>query len=188
MNYFRKTYAFLKKDTWQSWIVSLILIFVGIKWIFFPILTLATGSPLPLVVVESCSMYHESNFDEWWSRNSVWYESKNITKTDFESFSFKSGLSKGDIILVLGKPQYNLGNIIIYNSVTQYPIIHRIISLNPIETKGDHNSDQLPYNIEKNIQKPSILGKASTRIPYLGWIKLIFYEPLKSPEERGFCK
>jgi len=188
MNYFKKAYDFLKEDSWQSWIVSLILIFIVIKWIFFPLLTLATGSPLPLVVVESCSMYHESDFNEWWSRNAVWYESRNISKTDFESFSFKSGLNKGDIILVLGKPQYIKGDIIIYNSVTQYPIIHRIVSLNPTETKGDHNSDQLPYNMEKNIPQENIIGKSVARIPYLGWIKLIFYEPLKSQEERGFCK
>ena len=96
MNYFRKTIDFLKEDSWQSWIVSLILIFIVIKWIFFPLLTIVTGSPLPLVVVESCSMYHESDFNEWWSRNAVWYESRNISKTDFESFSFKSGLNKGD--------------------------------------------------------------------------------------------
>ena len=82
MNQIKKFWNFLKKDTWQSWIVSIILIIVFIKFIFFPVLSLLTGSPLPLVVIESCSMYHESNFEEWWSKNSEWYNGKDISKQE----------------------------------------------------------------------------------------------------------
>ncbi|MDO8508723.1 MAG: hypothetical protein Q7S27_03505 [Nanoarchaeota archaeon] len=181
----KKFWEFLKKDTWQSWIVSIILIIIFIKLIFFPLLSFLTQSPLPLVVVESCSMYHESSFNEWWERNSEWYESKDITKENFASFSFKNGLNKGDIILVTGKNKYSEGDIIIFTAPTQHPIIHRIISTDPISTKGDHNSDQL--SIEKSIQQANILGKSTLKIPLLGWIKLIFFEPFRSKNERGLC-
>ncbi len=182
----KKFWNFLKKDTWQSWIVSIILIISFIKLIFFPILSFATGSSLPLVVVESCSMYHESNFEEWWSKNEEWYNGRGINKAEFESFSFEGGLNKGDIIFVIGKAEYNIGDIIIYTSSTKHPLIHRIISKDPIQTKGDHNSNQL--SIEKDISNSAILGKSALRIPLLGWIKLIFFEPFRAANERGLCQ
>lgn len=185
-NIIKDFWAFLKEDSWQSWLVSIILIVVGIKFIFFPLMALITGTALPLVVVESCSMYHESSFDEWWNQNSVWYESKGIMQSEFKDFSFKNGLNKGDIILVWGYSNYNIGDIMIFNAPTKYPIIHRIISLEPLSTKGDHNVGQIE-GIEKDIKENAIIGKAIAKIPYLGWVKLIFFEPFKSREQRGFC-
>jgi len=182
----KKFYRFLKQDTWQSWIVSLVLIVIIIKFIFFPLLSFVTSSPLPLVVVESCSMYHESGFDPWWESNSAYYESFEITKDQFLSFPFKNGLNKGDIILVIGKKEYNKGDIIIFKAKATNPIIHRIITLNQISTKGDHNSGQL--EMEKDIPEESIIGKSLVRIPLIGWLKLIFFEPLRPREQRGFCK
>ncbi len=173
-NNLKKFWEFLKADTWQSWIVSIILIILFIKFILFPSLSLITGSPLPLVVIESCSMYHESGFEDWWGKNSQWYESKGISKSDFESFSFSNGLNKGDIMFVIGKENYKIGDIIIFTASAKYPLIHRIISANPIATKGDHNSDQL--DIEREISKNAILGKSVVKIPFLGWVKLIFFE------------
>ncbi len=181
----KKFWAFLKKDTWQSWLVSLILIVILIKFIFFPLLSFLTGSPLPLVVVESCSMYHEASFDSWWQSNEAWYKSKNVTLSNFESYPLKNGLNKGDIIFVLGQKAYKKGDIIIFNSQTTNPIIHRLISVSPYATKGDHNSDQLP--IEKEISPNQIIGKGVFKIPLLGWIKLIFFEPFRD-SGRGFCK
>ena len=184
--YIKKLWNFLKKDTWQSWLVSIILIIIFIKFIFFPTLSFLTGSELPLVVVESCSMYHESSFEEWWDKNEAWYKLENIEKSDFESFGFKNGLNKGDIIFVIGKKEYKIGDIIIFTAPTKHPLIHRIVTQNPASTKGDHNTNQL--SIERDISKDSILGKAAFRIPLLGWIKLIFFEPFRAANERGFCK
>src|SRR3972149_2052785 len=115
-----KITGYLKKDTWDSWLVSLVLVFVFIKFIFFPLLSLVTGSPLPLVVVESCSMYHETNFDSWWDKNSAWYEQKGISKSDFLEYNFKNGLNKGDIILTWGYSTPKKGDIIIFNAQTTY--------------------------------------------------------------------
>jgi len=182
----KRAWEYLKKDTWDSWLVSLVLVFLIIKFIFFPLLSLVTGSPLPLVVVESCSMYHDASFDDWWFQNGAWYEQSKISESDFLSYPFKEGLNKGDIILVWGRSSYEKGEIIIFNAQTTYPLIHRIISSEPIETKGDHNLGQLP--IEKNIQEDAIMGKAVVRIPLLGWLKLIFFEPFKPQNQRGLCK
>ena len=90
-------WKFLKQDTWQSWLVSLILAFLIIKFVFFPGLSLVMDTPLPLVVVESCSMYHRLDFDSWWEQNKEWYENKKISGEGFEAYAFKNGLSKGDI-------------------------------------------------------------------------------------------
>ena len=185
-NQLKKFWHFLKQDTWQSWLISIILIIIFIKLILFPALSLITSTPLPLVVVESCSMYHESNFEDWWTKNQAWYESVKITKTDFESFSFKNGLNKGDIIFVLGRNNYKIGDIIIFEAQAKYPLIHRIIERDPTSTKGDHNTQQL--SIEQDIKNEAILGKAVLKIPLLGWIKLIFFEPFRPEQQRGLCK
>src|SRR3989338_10718195 len=141
MNYLKIFWKFLQKDTWQSWAVSLILLIIIIKFILFPTLAFITATPLPLVVVESCSMYHDSNFNSWWFANSAWYEAKGIEKEDFEEFPFQDGLNKGDIIFVWGRGEAELGDIIIFeprSSTAKYPIIHRIVTENPRGTKGDN--------------------------------------------------
>ncbi len=188
-NFLKRFWLFLKKDTWQSWIVSLILAFVFIKFIFFPGLSFVMGTPLPLVVVESCSMYHSENFNKWWESNADWYLSRGIEKDDFEDYSFKNGLNKGDIILVKGDDEYDKGDIIIFNSVYRFPVIHRVVKTEPYGTKGDNgrtNYDQLPH--EKEIDDDKVLGKAAARLPGLGWVKLIFFEGAREEGQRGFCK
>ena len=146
-NVARKLMDFLKEDSWQSWIVSLILLVILIRFVFFPLLSLVTNGPLPLVVIESCSMYHEYDLKEWWSLNEDWYSSKNITEKKFESFSFKNGLNKGDVIFVWSRSEPELGDVVIFEpnpeASAQHPIIHRIISTAPYATKGDHNFQQL---------------------------------------------
>jgi signal peptidase I len=188
VDWWKKFWKFLKKDTWQSWIVSLILAFIIIKLIFFPGLSFVMGTSLPLVVVESCSMYHEAGFEKWWESNFAWYERKGITKEEFKKFSFKNGLNKGDIILVSGRGEYKTGDIIIFDSSYRYPLIHRVVDEDPLGTKGDNgktNSNQLPQ--EKEINPEQVLGKSFLRIPGLGWAKLIFFEGTRTTG-KGFCK
>jgi len=198
-NFLVRFWKFLQEDSWQSWIVSLILLVVLIRFVFFPFLGFVTGSPLPLVVIESCSMYHNSRFDEWWNERSDWYEKNGLKKVDFREFPFRDGLNKGDIVLVWGRSGYKIGDVIIFepnfDSSAPHPIIHRIVAENPYQTKGDNNFAQLvsgspanPQNIdETNILEEQIVGKAVFRIPYLGWIKLIFFEPFRNGGDRGLC-
>jgi len=142
-------------------------------------------------------MYHETGFDDWWAKNSAYYESKNITKEDFQRYNLKNGMNKGDVIFVLGEKSPGKGEIIIFSpnsgSTARNPVIHRIITENPIGTKGDHNIDQLkpgnnPAGVDEiSISQQQVIGKAVLKIPYIGWVKLVFYELLGKSAQPGFC-
>ena len=191
---FWKKFWFLvwKDDSWRGWIFSVLFLFIFIKFIFFPVLSLLTGTALPLAIVESCSMHHEGDFNEWWTKSENWYENKQISKEEFQEFPSKNGFEKGDIFFILGtkKEDLKIGDVIVFEAGRQNPIIHRVVGLNPLQTKGDNwktNSGQLGG--EKNIKENQLIGKAIFKIaPYLGWGKLIFFEKLKPVSERGFCK
>lgn len=191
-----------KRDDWKSMIFWLPVIVLIIKLLVFPLLSWITGTSLPIVIVESCSMYHGQSFDRWWSVNSDLYALYNITEGQFETFRFMNGLNKGDIILLWGAPSYHLGEVIVFNANSElsqsYPIIHRVVHEHPIATKGDNNNLQLVNKDgqsnnkagvdETDISFDRIQGKAIARIPYVGWVKLIFFDWMKPASERGFCQ
>jgi signal peptidase I len=168
------------EDSLASWIVTLLLAFIIVKFIFFPLLSLAFSTPLPLVVVESESMYHQGqDFDYWWNQSSEWYENKQIKYEDTEDGPFKNGLDMGDIIVVSGRGEYEVGDIIIFEAGARHPIIHRIVKIRNLgssnvnyATKGDNNPSQLEN--EEDIEPEAVMGKAVARIPKAGWIKLFF--------------
>lgn len=178
-------------DSILSWIVSLIIAFIIVKFVFFPVLSLIFATQLPLVVIESSSMHHPGNFlgniiqdygtfDNWWKLSGNWYQERSITEKQAENWPLRTGLEKGDIVIVYGRGEPKVGDIIIFNAYQAHPIIHRIVSIKQVNgtkiysTKGDNNSDQL--TIEKEIPKDAIIGKAVYRIPKLGWAKLIFVD------------
>ncbi len=193
-------YFLWKDDSFWSWIVSLILAFILVKFIFFPLLSFIFQSSMPLVVVESSSMFHpgglvkdvvgfgnQKEFDSWWENSKTWYEPNNIPYDSAKKWSFYSGLDKGDIIVIKGSNNLKVGDIIVFNAGQQHPIIHRIVKIRltaegmVYETKGDNymtNANQL--SIEKEIKPSQIVGKAVFRIPKLGWIKLIVVEALNA--------
>ena len=165
---------------------------------FFPILSLTTGTNLPLAIVESCSMYHKgnlfSNYNFWWTRHENKYLDFQLTKEEFKNFNFKNGFSKGDILFIIkAKPEkLETGDVIIFNAGSKNPIIHRLINIKNengeyiFSTMGDNNNGQL--GVEKKINPDQLVGKAVFRIsPWIGWGKLIFYEPLRPETEKGFC-
>ena len=191
-------YLLWKDDSLKGWVFSVIFLFLFIKLIFFPVLNLATGTSLPLAIVESCSMYHKgdilSSFDSWWTRHENKYAPYIINDLDFKKFSFKNGFNKGDILFVIGtKPEkLKIGDVIIFDAGQGNPIIHRIINMTEkdgeyfFSTLGDNNNGQL--SSEKIISSEQIVGKAVFRIaPFVGWMKLIFYEGSRAESERGFC-
>jgi len=103
--------------------------------LFFPLLNLATGTSLPLAIVSPVvcitrEIYLE-NFDNWWDRHQLKYESIGIAKQEFEKFSMKKGFSKGDIIFIVraNPEKLKIGDVIIFNAGQANPIIHRIISI-----------------------------------------------------------
>lgn len=188
-----------KDDSLKGWILSIIFLFILIKFIFFPTLSLITGTSLPLAIVESCSMYHKgnllSNFDSWWQRHDSKYSEVIINNLDFQDFTFKNGFNKGDILFVIkaNPEKLEVGDVIIFNAEQKNPVIHRIIKIKQengekiFSTIGDNNNAQLSF--EDRITEEKLIGKAVFKIaPYIGWGKLIFFEFRQSPGNKGFCK
>jgi len=189
-----------KDDSFRGWLLSLLFIFIVIKFIFFPFLNLVTGTTLPLAIVESCSMYHDKNifndFDDWWFNHQEKYSEFDLTMNTFENSKFKKGFTKGDVLFIIGTgpEKLNIGDVIIFNGNERNPIIHRIMTIqqDPITQKyifstiGDNNNGQLI--VEKNISEDQIVGKAVARIaPYIGWGKLVFFEYKRPVSDRGGC-
>lgn len=184
-----KIWNFLWKDNsvW-SWIVSLILAFIIVKFIFFPLLSFVFATPLPLVVVESGSMHHSgflgntfgtsADFEFWWTEHSAWYLERGINKEKALAWPIHNGMEIGDIIVISGRGKINVGDVIVFNAGQSHPVIHRVIEIKNINntiyysTKGDNNPNQL--SVEKEIPSSSVLGKSLFRIPKIGWIKLVF--------------
>ena len=175
-----------KDDSPKGWLISLIFLFVVIKFIFFPLLSFVTGTSLPLAIVESCSMYHQgnlfSNYNNWWENQDSKYFLFKLNKTEFSEFIFKKGFNKADILFIVGaKPEkLEIGDVIIFQAGTKNPIIHRIVNITKenekfyFSTMGDNNAGQL--GVEKKISQEQLIGKAVFKIPYLGWIKIWFVE------------
>lgn len=185
----RKFWKFLQKDSWPSFVVTLLIAFIIIKFIFFPGLSLITGTQLPLVIVESCSMHHHEPGFEKTFESSV-YEENGISIEDTATWDFQNGFSKGDVIFVVGTKNVEVGDIIIFHGGARHPLIHRTIKDGETYgTKGDNyktNARQL--SSEKNISKDQLIGKALFKVPFIGWAKLIFFEPGREPNDRGLCK
>ena len=186
-----------KDESIWGWIFSIIVLFVFIKFIFFPLLAIVTGSALPLAIVESCSMYHGEipDFNEWYMAHEDKYRKLGISQEEFSEFSLKNGFNKGDVLLIIkAKPEkLKVGDVIIFNAAQANPVIHRIIKITEengkrtFSTIGDNNDQQ--HQFEKEISEETLVGKNLVKIiPYVGWLKLIFFENQKSYNEKGFCK
>jgi len=199
-NFFKKFWFVVwKDDSFKGWIISIIFLFLAIKFIFFPLLSLITGTSLPLAIVESCSMYHEgnlfSNYDQWWQEHESQYSDLNINKQEFKKFIFKNGFNKGDILFIMGVKPKNIevGDVIIFNALSAHPIIHRVMKVE--NNEGEYTFSTMGDNVgaiqffEQKITEDQLVGKAVFKLaPYIGWGKLIFFEPGRTPFEKGFCK
>jgi len=155
-------------DSLLSWIVNVIIAFVLVKFIIYPGLGFLLGTSYPLVAVVSCSMEHNNDFESWWNGNKAWYESNGIKKEEFVSYPFKNGINQGDIMILKGEENIKKGDIIVFNGGSANPIIHRAVQADGnLITKGDNNRMQ-------DSRAGEVLGKSVFRIPYFGWIKILF--------------
>lgn len=201
---FRKIWNFLWNDdsTW-SWLANIIVAFLIIKFILYPLLGIILGTNFPLVAVISESMEHsihnqdlcgqrfqefQESFDNYWQVCGSWYGGQGISKERFLSFPFPNGFDKGDVIILWRANPNNLkiGDILVFKGGRPQPIIHRVVKAWLEEgefyyqTKGDHNGESLGGDLdETKIDKERILGKGILRIPYLGWMKIIFVDAVK---------
>lgn len=205
----KKVWDFLwHSDSIWSWLVNIILAFVIIKFLVYPGLGLALGTTHPIVAVVSESMEHQGNMDQWWLEQGPWYEKQGITREIFEQFPYQNGFDKGDIMILYGKKPSKIyvGNILIFNARQPNPIIHRIVKKwsdsgqYHFQTKGDNNKNSIINYIdtrgqptirdnpgaieildETDISENDIIGVGILRVPYLGWIKIIFTDYLVKP-------
>lgn len=182
----RKAWHFIwEDDSIASWLVNIVLAFVLVKFVIYPGLGLLFSTDYPVVAVVSGSMTHDqANFDKWWEENQDWYTKQGFTKEQFQDFPFHNGFNQGDIMVLFGSKPENIktGYVIVYESHPDYPpIIHRVTSKEQtgettyFQTKGDHNT--IPDR--EKIPDDKFLGKAVLRIPYLGWVKIMFTEAVK---------
>lgn len=176
-----------------SWITNIILAFVIVKYLFYPVLGFLLGTQYPIVAVVSGSMDHTNSFNEWWesvcriehiSEESIKqkdiYGKFNITNKDFMNFKFYNGFNRGDIMILISSNNFKIGDVLVFNSNHKFdPIIHRVITKNEnfFKTKGDANC--LIADFEEKVPKEKAIGKAFIRIPLLGWVKIIFVELIK---------
>lgn len=155
--YLKRAWHFIwHEDSIASWIVTIILAFLIIKFIVYPGLGLIFGTKFPVVAVVSKSMEHsleydqltgtyticdvrfdsnnnyQNNFDSYWKTCGSWYEKRNITKNEFSQFPFSNGFNKGDIMVLIGKnpKEIKKGDVIVFQAGESYPIIHRVVDIN----------------------------------------------------------
>jgi signal peptidase I len=184
----------------EGWFGTIVYLFLGfvIAYSFNLFLGYTLKTDTPVVAVYSCSMEHNtynnwwqncgplppesvcgknatgydtSNFDDYWRLCGSWYESKNISKAEFETFPFKNGLDVGDMVVVANTNDVKVGDIIIFSTGSRsFPIIHRAVSIDDsiTLTKGDNNGASDSFVDTK------IHGKAILKIPILGWVKILF--------------
>ncbi len=187
--WYGKVWYFIWHDnSVASWIVNIILAYVIIKFIVYPGLGLIFGTHFPIVAVVSNSMEHHQSFDQWWTTNEDYYLALNLTKDDFETYPFKNGFNRGDIMFLIGKKpgDIKLGDVIVFQSGKPYPIIHRVIkkddmSMWVFQTKGDNNKMQIRDSEldETRVLEKQVLGKAVFRAPFLGYVKIWFVDLMK---------
>ncbi len=187
----KKAWYFIwEDDSVWSWIVNVILAYALIKFIVYPFLGLILGTSYPIVAVVSSSMEHDGSFNEWWNSAAYcangnclqkeWYSEYSITEKQFKGFSYVNGFNKGDIMVLLGKSpeKIKIGDIIVFKSIANDPIIHRVVKKSKedskyyFQTKGDHNPKSISF--ETKIPEGIIVGKAVFKIPLMGYVKIWF--------------
>ncbi len=176
----KKIWRFIwEDDSILSWVVNVILAFLLVKFVIYPVLGLLLGTSYPVVAVISSSMEHHGlGFDSWWEQNKGWYLANDISKSELQDSMLRNGFSKGDIIVLIGKKPSEIKklDVVVYASDKyKYPIIHRVVHIGNdylLTTKGDNN----PVTDPAPVTSGQVLGKAVFKVPWLGWIKILFTE------------
>ena len=160
-----------KKKSASREVAEVVAAFV-IAWLAYQGLAVLTGTPLPIVSVVSDSMYHTDHFDGWWTQSGGFYKSIDINKAEFRGMPTANGLSRGDLLFVVRPDNLKVGDVIIYNRLDGFTIVHRLIEINGnyVVTKGDNNADQ-----DKTINVSQIQGKMVFAMPVLGYPRFLLH-------------
>lgn len=194
---------FWNNDSLGSWILNIIVAFLLIRYVIYPVLGIMLGTSFPIVAVVSESMEHgtfnnvlcgktvtnfKESFDNYWKACGSWYEQQGITEEQFKTFAFTDGFNKGDVIILWRANEDNLriGDVLVFQASRPQPIIHRIVAIKKengktyYQTKGDHNAGSIEAALgEMKIGENRIEGKGVLRVPYFGWLKILFVEALR---------
>ncbi len=158
----KKIWNFYWKDesilSYAFFLVTTVIMF---KYIIFPLFLLITGLS-DVVAIMSNSMEHTGNEEIYYYQ---YFQSLNYSREEIDNFPYSNGLYVGDVVFVKKYDNYSVGDVIVFKSKF-FPakLVHRIVSLDPITTKGDNNPES--YIFDKNIDE--VVGKVVFRIPYLG--------------------
>jgi signal peptidase I len=193
----RKIWYFIwEDDSWASWFVNIILAFVLIKFVVYPVLGILLSTSHPIVAVVSSSMEHDGQFDDWWNSEALcskkqactqgeYYKNLGVSKEEFKGLGFHNGFNKGDIMILYGTKPKNIeiGDTIVFMANRPDPVIHRVIQTKKenshyvFTTKGDHNVGS--FDFESYIPEENYIGRAVIRVPLLGYIKIGFVKVLQ---------
>ncbi|MDP3697254.1 MAG: hypothetical protein Q8R55_04485, partial [Candidatus Taylorbacteria bacterium] len=131
---------FWNDDSPWSWIANVIVAFLVIRFLVYPLLGVVLGTSYPIVAVVSESMEHglsngilcgqqleefPQSFDNYWTVCGKWYEQRNISPEYFSTFPFRDGFDKGDVIVLWRPNRLEVGDILIFQGGRPQPIIHR---------------------------------------------------------------
>jgi len=152
-------------DSLFSWILSIIVAFIIIKFIVYPVLGFILSTNYPVVAIVSGSMEHHIsngelmgrqvvpnicgnyfnssenlNFEEFWTYCGDWYLERGITKSEFRDFPFKNGMNVGDVIVLRnpGVKNIKIGDVIVFiqpGNAVVKPIIHRVVNKTVVNGK-----------------------------------------------------
>ncbi len=141
-------------DSVTSYILNLLVAFLFIKFIFFPIIGFTLNNDFPIVAIVSGSMEHKIvdhricnqyivdlsnknlNQNDWWNFCGDYYEKNyNQTQEIYKNFDYPNGLNIGDVMILYGKNPKNieLGEILVFIPndrnffITKGPVIHRVV-------------------------------------------------------------
>ncbi len=68
-----------------------------------------------------------------------------------------------------------VGDVVVFSADNlPEPIIHRVVRVGDglLKSKGDNNCGSSSF--EENVPNEKLIGKAFLKIPYLGWVKIVF--------------
>ncbi|MBI4014969.1 MAG: hypothetical protein HY365_03365 [Candidatus Aenigmarchaeota archaeon] len=153
---------------------------VAVALILYNAASLLFGTHVPVTAVVSTSMEHTAQFGGWWTMKEREYSAFNVTKEEFLSYPYNEGMYVGDMVLVMNAT-IRKGDVIVYHPATGCfdsvkttdTIIHRVVSTEPLLTKGDNNPGPDVKNGKSCIV--SIEGKAVIGVPLLGYPRMLLF-------------
>lgn len=157
-----------------SHVAFLVFAYFSLKYLLFPSFLFLTGMN-DVVAVLSGSMHHQPGIIE--NTFTGWLVFNGFNETNFEAWPFQYGLDVGDAVTVV-PGNITVGDVIVYYHQGQM-IIHRVVEVDVVDgvkyytTKGDANPGSMSF--ESMIHESRVVGKAGTRVPWIGWPRTIMY-------------